>query len=632
MVSLSPQIAARHLHTSQNTSTSQRTTKLSLKFAAAIGILGVASVVIGVTLWLLSGQRYPQLLAMAGAVSIISLGAGVCLALGRSHRMQVGVTVMLLLILLGACLLPVITPLLLPIGVALIVIISIAGWAFLGSWQRLVFAGICILALWIDGLFAQSLSSSLFGEALNQALAQSNMIVVVYLFVTAGLIPVGRQIVLGYETTLAEERAVLRMLIDNLPDNVFVKDRNSRIVIDNAAHARLLGNSTPEEVVGKSDFDFFPPELAQKYYDDEQEMILSGESKFNFEEPTIDPQGKEHWLSTTKVLARDSRGNVVAVVGINHDITALKEAEHARDELLNVEREQRSSLERLVGQIQTAAAQLNMAAAEILAAASQQSGSMVEQEAAIMQTMSTVEEMHATVAQTAERAQNVSDAARQSVNVSRMGQQSIMDTIEGMENLKKKVEDIAENIRVLSARVQQIDEIIGTVNGIAEQSKLLALNASIEAARAGEEGRGFAVVAMEVRHLADESREATARIRAILTEIREATNSAVLVTEEGSKDAERAVNLVEQAGSAIRDLAATIEGAAQSAIQIASSTHQQATGMDQLSLAMSDIRTAASQTVSSTHQMESSVQHLTAMAGQLEQSAEQYRMSGNASA
>ena len=88
------------------------------------------------------------------------------------------------------------------------------------------------------------------------------------------------------------------------------------------------------------------------------------------------------------------------------------------------------------------------------------------------------------------------------------------------------------------------------VNALADQSKLLALNASIEAARAGEEGRGFAVVAMEVRQLAEQSRSATARVRDILSEIQQATNTAVMVTEEGSKGAEQGIELVERTGHA----------------------------------------------------------------------------------
>jgi methyl-accepting chemotaxis protein len=121
----------------------------------------------------------------------------------------------------------------------------------------------------------------------------------------------------------------------------------------------------------------------------------------------------------------------------------------------------------------------------------------------------------------------------------------------------------------LSERTQQIGEIINTVNAIADQSKLLVLNASIEAARAGEEGRGFAVVAAEVRQLAEQSRRATARVGEILNEIQQATNTAVMVTEEGSKGAEHGMELVNRAGGAILKLAATLEGATQAAVQIA---------------------------------------------------------------
>ena len=137
--------------------------------------------------------------------------------------------------------------------------------------------------------------------------------------------------------------------------------------------------------------------------------------------------------------------------------------------------------------------------------------------------------------QTAERAQAVAQAARQSVETSRAGQDAVTNTIEGMARIRRQVEDIAENILALAERTQQIGEIIDTVNSFADQSKLLALNASIEAARAGEEGRGFAVVALEVRQLAEQSQAATARVRDILNEIQQATNTAVMVTEEGQQ-------------------------------------------------------------------------------------------------
>jgi methyl-accepting chemotaxis protein len=285
------------------------------------------------------------------------------------------------------------------------------------------------------------------------------------------------------------------------------------------------------------------------------------------------------------------------------------------------------NLSGLASQMREAVAGMSAAVAEIQASTTQQLASANEQNAAVTQTVATVEEVRTTVQQTAERAQSVAEASRQSIQVSRQGQDAVADTVEGMKLVRQRVENIAETILMLSGRTQQIGEIIDTVNALADQSKLLALNASIEAARAGEEGKGFAVVAMEVRQLAEQSRNATARVRDILNEIQQATNTAVMVTEEGSKGAEAGMGLVERAGESIRELAATLEEATQAAVQIAASTHQQTNGMDQLAGAMLQIRQASTQTAAGTQQTERSAQDLMDMAHQLEQAASRYKMS-----
>jgi PAS domain S-box-containing protein len=123
------------------------------------------------------------------------------------------------------------------------------------------------------------------------------------------------------EAALADERNVLHTLIDNLPDNVFIKDTESRIIVDNVAHRRLLGASTAEQAVGKTDFDFFAQELAAAYYADEQNILRSGEPLINREEPTVDRDGNQKWLLTTKVPLRDHHGQIIGIVGVNHDIT-----------------------------------------------------------------------------------------------------------------------------------------------------------------------------------------------------------------------------------------------------------------------------------------------------------------------
>jgi len=126
------------------------------------------------------------------------------------------------------------------------------------------------------------------------------------------------------EEALANERNVLRTLIDNLPDNIFVKDTESRFVLSNLAHAHLLRAKTPDEIVGKTDYDIFPHELAASYHADEQAVIRSGQRLLNREERTIDSEGKTRWLLTTKVPLRNDQGKVIGIAGINRDITERK--------------------------------------------------------------------------------------------------------------------------------------------------------------------------------------------------------------------------------------------------------------------------------------------------------------------
>jgi PAS domain S-box-containing protein len=131
------------------------------------------------------------------------------------------------------------------------------------------------------------------------------------------------------EKALARERNLLRTLIDNMPDFIFVKDTQSRFVVNNRAHLHALRAASQEEVLGKTDIDIFPQELAAQYYADEQALVQSGQPLVSREEPYRDQAGEERWLSTTKVPLRDSQGRVEGLVGISRDITHRKQAEQA---------------------------------------------------------------------------------------------------------------------------------------------------------------------------------------------------------------------------------------------------------------------------------------------------------------
>ena len=124
----------------------------------------------------------------------------------------------------------------------------------------------------------------------------------------------------------------LRALLGELPDQIYIKDAEGRYVFDNIKHAKALGTSSPEEVVGKTDFEFYPQELAERYSVDEQEVTSSGRSLADEEDFILDEQGNRRWFSTTRVPLSDGSGKVVGLIGVVRDTTQRKEAEEALKE------------------------------------------------------------------------------------------------------------------------------------------------------------------------------------------------------------------------------------------------------------------------------------------------------------
>lgn len=150
-------------------------------------------------------------------------------------------------------------------------------------------------------------------------------------------------------TQLLRERDLLRQVIDNVPDNIYAKDRFGRFILNNPAHAFDLGAKTPEELKGKSDFDFFPHELAQQFFADEQKIIKTGTPVINqeqFKGRHGDLSGRKYWSVSSKVIWRDDSGEVLGTIGITRDIHELKLAQEALRESEEKLRESAARLER----------------------------------------------------------------------------------------------------------------------------------------------------------------------------------------------------------------------------------------------------------------------------------------------
>ncbi len=176
-----------------------------------------------------------------------------------------------------------------------------------------------------------------------------------------------------------------------------------------------------------------------------------------------------------------------------------------------------------------------------------------------------------------EISEGVSQKANKSLEYSQKEKDSVKANIEKMLTLRQKIQIIAELILELSEHTQQIGDIIGIVEDIAEQTNMLALNAAVEAARAGENGKGFSVVAGEIRKLADESKQATTKITSLIKDIQHATNSTVMATEEGSKEIELGVQLADNININIESLINLISQVKNSTEEIFSDAQQQTT-------------------------------------------------------
>jgi methyl-accepting chemotaxis protein len=269
---------------------------------------------------------------------------------------------------------------------------------------------------------------------------------------------------------------------------------------------------------------------------------------------------------------------------------------------------------------------LSAATSEILASTQQQAAGTAEQAAAVQQANATMAELSQSGAQISDRAKQVAAAAEAVSSSSSSGFQAVRETNKTMDGIREQAEAVAENIIALSEKTQAVGDIIASVNDIAEQSHLLALNASIQAAAAGENGRAFAVVASEMKNLAAQSKQATVQIRSILGDIQKGINTSVMLTEEAVKRGESGRQQSQVADRTIRQLTENLEESIRAFQQIVAGSNQQQIGFEQVTQAFRNIGIASQETATSTKQSEKAAANLSALAQQLRAVVGRYRV------
>ncbi len=264
--------------------------------------------------------------------------------------------------------------------------------------------------------------------------------------------------------------------------------------------------------------------------------------------------------------------------------------------------------------------------AEISASISQVAVSTTETSAAVTQTTQTVKQVKHAAELAVDRARKVAQSSQVAVHITEDTRLNAEDRVQRIRLIKEQMESIGEIVVQLSDQSRSVEEIIATVQDLADQSNLLAVNASIEAARAGDQGRGFTVVAQEIKLLADQSKQATEQVRAILEDSRKLVSSVVMAAEQGNKAVEAGVEQSASAAESIERLAAGVTESAEAANAIEVTIDHEFAGVDQVLTAMTSIEGAMRNMMDGTEHVDQSAQRLAAVGSELRRMVARYKV------
>ena len=300
--------------------------------------------------------------------------------------------------------------------------------------------------------------------------------------------------------------------------------------------------------------------------------------------------GKQSWITTMLITAV----SIIVLFGISFLITG--------------------SIKR---SINSAVSSLSSTSTEIASTVEQHERTAQSQSASVSETTTTMDELSVSTRRSAEQADAVTVISKQALSTTEDGIKMANQASAGMSNLKQKVGAIGEQILKLSEQTGQIGGIANMVTDIAGQINMLALNAAVEAVRAGESGKGFSVIAQEVRKLADQGKKSAEKVNTIVADIQKATNSAVMVTEAGTKTVEDVAQIAQRAGESFGSLSGIANSVYENAQQVSLNMKQQAAAIKQVTEAMNNINTGAKETAAGISQTKIGIQRLNEAAMEL---------------
>ena len=285
-------------------------------------------------------------------------------------------------------------------------------------------------------------------------------------------------------------------------------------------------------------------------------------------------------------------------------------------------------LRRIIGQVKNVSLQVTNAATTTQLTTEDLVSKADEQTIQVIKTNQALTEMTTSIEEVSQGAILSASVAQQSLVNARQGARAVQDTIKGMNRIREQVQETSGHIRRLGESSQEIGEIVQLIDEIADQTSILALNASIQAATAGEAGRGFAVVAEEIEQLAERSSQATAKIASLVKTIQMGTNEAITAMDENTKEVVEGSKLALQAGQSLNEIEAVSARLADLIHSISTASKKQTNSSETLSKAMTDISSIITETTTGIQQSSVTVNSLSVLAEELHSSVASFKLPG----
>jgi len=271
----------------------------------------------------------------------------------------------------------------------------------------------------------------------------------------------------------------------------------------------------------------------------------------------------------------------------------------------------------LTRQIGTAVAHVQSSSAELQTAANQQATGAKEQTTAMSEIATTINELLATSRQISDSAQRVAEIAEQTTAAAQAGETIVDQAHESIAAIRQQMDMVVNHMLELGKKSQQIGAVVDIVAELAEQTNILAINATIEAAGAGEAGSRFAVVADEIRQLADRVGGSTKEIRPLIDDMRGAVNTTIMATETGSKAVDAGSRQFGEVATSFKRIAGPLGTSSEAAREIELSTKQQTTAVEQVNLAVASVAQTTKETEVSSRQTLETVSQLAGLSKDL---------------